>query len=151
MAAAPIPEHQRLSGLLYVDFFLHVEPAGLGQMFAAPIDVMLGDHDIVGPDLVFVSTARLHIVAEKYVNGAPDIVVEILSLSTRARDESLKADLFARSGVPEFWVVDPFIRTIRVFALHSGRYDLVPSREGRAHSSVLPDFSVDIAALFAKL
>lgn len=151
VAAAPIPEHQRLSALLHVDFFLHVEPGGLGRVYAGPIDVYLGDHDIVEPDLVFVSTPRLNIIKAKYIEGPPDIVVEILSLSTRARDETIKADLFARSAVPEFWIVDPFVRTIRVFALRDGRYDLVPSDDGLARSTVLDGFAVVIPALFAKV
>ncbi len=151
VAAAPIPEHQRLSGLLFVDFFNHVEPRGLGRVYAAPIDVILDDHDIVEPDLVFIANARLGIIQEKNIYGTPDLIVEILSPTTRIRDETLKARLYAVSGIPEFWVVDPVARSIQLFELKDGRYLESTTHDGIARSLVLPGFSVDVSALFAKL
>ncbi len=151
VAAAPIPEHQRLSGLMYVDFFSHVEPRDLGRVFAAPIDVVLGDHDVVEPDIVFVAKHRLTIIGDKYISGAPDLLLEILSPTTRVRDQTIKAELYARFGVPEYWVVDPAARSVRVFALRDGTYADTSMGDGVAHSLVLPGFSVYIAGLFARL
>jgi Uma2 family endonuclease len=151
VATAPLPDHQRLSGLQYVDFFSFVDPREHGRVYAAPIDVVLGEHDIVEPDSVLVSAHRLDIIGEKFIGGAPDLLMEILPPTTRVRDETVKAQLYARSGVPEFWVVDPIARSIRVFALRDEAYVDTSAGDGFARSLVLPGFAVDIAAHFAKL
>jgi Uma2 family endonuclease len=69
---------------------------GLGKILLAPTDVVLSPHDVVVPDLLFVSSERLDIVAEENVQGAPDLIVEVLSKRTRQRDEGLKLHLYER-------------------------------------------------------
>ena len=151
VSPAPIPKHQEVSGRLYIEFHGWVTPRGLGKIYFAPLDVLLTDHDIVEPDLVFIAQDRLDIVQDKFVLGAPDILVEVLSPSTRARDERLKANLYARAGVREYWIVDPDRAAIRVYALADGAYRLVLNQDDRARSVVLPGFDVDTGALFANL
>jgi Uma2 family endonuclease len=75
----------------------------LGQVYFAPIGVKLSERDIVEPDIIFIARDRLSIILEKMVDGAPDIVLEILSPSTRLKDLNLRAALYARSGVREYW------------------------------------------------
>ena len=147
----PVPKHQQLSGRLYVACYGWVTPRKLGLIYPAPLDVLLGEHDTVEPDLVFIAQDRLHIVKDKFVQGPPDLLVEILSPSTRARDEKLKANLYARAGVREYWLVDPDQAAIQVYALADGDYRLLPNQDGRARSVVLPGFEIDITALFADL
>jgi Uma2 family endonuclease len=92
----------------------------LGEIYPAPFDVLLSPHDIVQPDLQFVSTARLGIVTEANVKGAPDLAIEILSDSTRRRDENLKRDRYEQLGVQEYWLLDGSRKTVRIFRRMQG-------------------------------
>jgi Uma2 family endonuclease len=136
----------RLTDLLY-----EMEKAGFGEMFEAPTDVELEEHEIVVPDLVFVLAHRRHILGRQKIEGVPDLIIEILSPSTSRMDEGEKRALYARVGVPEYWLVDPERETVRAFALGDGAYAPIPANGGVTRSRVLPDFAVDAAALFAGL
>lgn len=104
---APFSLHQRVSYNLSRAIGGHVDAHSLGRVYYAPLDVVLSEHDIVEPDLLFISTDRLSIVREKNVQGAPDLVIEILSKGTRRRDLGEKRELYERSGVREYWAIDP--------------------------------------------
>jgi Uma2 family endonuclease len=101
---------QRLERIL-VDF---VQAGGLGVVLDAPCDVLLSKHDIVQPDILFVSEAKRAILAEKFVSGAPDLVIEVLSPSTEDRDRIAKAKRYATFGVREMWVVDPAAKSVEI-------------------------------------
>jgi Uma2 family endonuclease len=107
VTAAPFLRHQQvvveLSGQLYVYLKRH----NLGRMFTAPADVVLSRHDVVEPDLLFVSNAKLGLLTQKNVQGAPDLVVEVLSPGTRHRDLGKKRVRYELLGVGEYWVLDP--------------------------------------------
>jgi Uma2 family endonuclease len=111
---SPLVRHQRVSGALFSALRAHCAASGAGEVFHAPLDVLLSSHDIVEPDLLVVLADQRDILTEKHVRGAPAIVVEILSPGTRSRDETLKRRLYARTGVREYWIVDPDRRTIAV-------------------------------------
>ena len=113
---SPTARHQRVSRNLMLALTEHVTTNGLGEVFAAPLDTILADDAIAQPDILFVSNERRQIVRD-WVHGAPDLVVEILSPSTRDRDRILKRRLYARHGVRELWLVDPEARTVEVFPL----------------------------------
>ena len=105
MVPAPKRSHQNALLDLAVDLELLMRRTGMGQVFAAPFDVVLTNTDVVQPDIIFVSTERAHIITEDNVQGAPDLVVEILSPSTANRDRTFKRSLYARHGVKEYWIV----------------------------------------------
>ena len=108
VTAAPGIRHQRISRRLLAALMRILEDAGGGEVFTAPCLVEFpGTGDRVQPDLLFVSDERREIIGEKQVLGAPDLVVEILSPSTAHRDRGIKLDLYARSGVRQYWIVDP--------------------------------------------
>ncbi|HYO16818.1 MAG TPA: Uma2 family endonuclease [Thermoanaerobaculia bacterium] len=115
VTAAPFVRHQRVSLGLSTEFsnFLRAHP--LGEVLYAPVDVLLSPHDIYQPDLVFISRERFRIVTEKNIQGAPDLVVEILSEGTRRIDEDLKLRNYDRFGVREYWLVDPLRRAVTVY------------------------------------
>lgn len=119
-------------------------------MFFAPVDVRLGDQTLI-PDLLFIRRDRLYIVGSKAIEGAPDLVIEILSPSTKCRDLGRKADIYAQFGVPEYGIVDPVAQTLTIFARRGDRYEEVPPSGGTARSNVLPGLALDVAALFAGL
>ena len=151
VTTAAVPKHQIVSHRLAVACDRGIVEPGIGQVFEAPLDVRLSAHDTVQPDLLAIRRERLHIVGEKSIEGAPDLVVEILSPSTRGYDQVRKAALYTRSGVPEFWIVDPDRRRVTVFALANGRYEEVPQEAGRVRSIVFPELTVELDWLFAGL
>ena len=114
---------------------------GLGLVYIAPLDVVLTDNDTVQPDILFVSTERLHIITGGKVQGAPDLVVEILSPSTAGYDMGYKMDLYARHGVKEYWIGDCEAETIRVLLLVNGAFVTagVYGRGQTLTSPTLPD------------
>ena len=123
LAVSPSPnqKHQNVIRRLSA-FFIVVETRGYGRWYPAPFDVVLDDYNVVEPDLLFLRTERLALVTEANVQGPPDLIVEVLSPSTRERDLGVKAHLYARFGVNEYWVVDPDSETLTVYRLTSAGY-----------------------------
>ncbi len=107
MTPSPRRAHQRFSGNLFAILHAHVREHDLGEVYVAPFDVVLENTSIVVPDLLFVSRDRPGIVSERGVEGAPDLIVEVLSSGTARRDRVEKAQLYARHGVPHYWLADP--------------------------------------------
>jgi Uma2 family endonuclease len=114
--------HQR--GLHKLSFYVtrHVYAHELGEVVQAPIGVVLDDENGVEPDLVYVSKERMHIVTERGVFGAPDLVVEVLSPRTRSRDLGSKKRRYAAAGIPHYWILDPRPRTLTAFRLGADGY-----------------------------
>ena len=117
MTPAPRVSHQRVVRKLGTLLTLHVERFGEGEVFFPPCDVVLSDTDVVQPDLLFISGERSHIITEENVQGAPDLVVEILSPTTAERDQTFKRSLYARHGVKEYWLVDTAAQTVTILLL----------------------------------
>jgi Uma2 family endonuclease len=121
---SPNIRHQTILGNLYFLIRTWLEQHPVGRAFMAPLDVVFTQFDVVEPDLLFVSTNRAaDILTAEHVTGAPDIVVEIGSPSTRKRDETIKRRLYERSGVSEYWVVDPDLDVVRVYRNRDGRFE----------------------------
>ena len=112
---SPVTRHQRISrNLLHlIQSYLDTHP--IGEIFGAPFDALLSEFDIVVPDLLYISRERARFLTKKNLQGPPDLVIEILSPSTRSRDERLKRDLYERVGVDEYWLVDPLRDVIDVY------------------------------------
>ncbi len=151
LAVSPSPswKHQRI--VHYVHTWLTKrEAAGLGQVAVAPLDVTLDEYNVTEPDLLFIRTDHLDLVAETGVQGAPDLVVEVLSASTRERDLGIKAHLYARFGVPEYWIVDPEVETLAIYHLIPDGYEVAgPFRRSETiHSALFPGVPLVVADLF---
>ena len=128
VTAAPNPEHQRVVVNLIWMVRGHLEEHPLGRVFSAPLDIVLSDFDVVEPDLLYVSRDRMErYLNDRYLSAAPDLVIEVLSPSTRRRDEGVKHRLYERYGVGEYWLIDPVRDAVKVFRLVEGR--LVPQAE----------------------
>jgi Uma2 family endonuclease len=129
----------------------HVREANLGRMFVAPIDVVLAPDCVFEPDLCFVSTPRLSIIRRTHIAGPPDLCIEIISKSSRKRDETTKYERYARYGVGEYWLVDLHRRRIRTYRAEQGCYALLrDAAEGeRVFSHVFPKLNLDPAEVFA--
>lgn len=150
----PNVRHQRLVGRLFFEISLHLRSnPGAGQLFTAPLDVVLSFFDVVEPDLLFVAADQTAILTDKNVQGPPALLVEVLSKSTRKHDAQTKRRLFERTGVREYWLVDPELDTVQVLRL-SDKNRLVRVVELTAEddevltSPLLPGLAVNLRELF---
>ena len=108
--------HQRILGHLHVLIATWLESHTIGQVFLSPLDVVFTQFDVVEPDLVYCSNQRAaQILTPQNVQGVPELVVEIASPGTRRRDETVKRRLYERSGVSEYWMIDPEVDVVRVY------------------------------------
>ncbi len=152
VSAAPLISHQRVLKRLFRKLDEFTESHDLGEVYCAPCDVDLalprptGDTR-VQPDLLFVSKARVHIIQER-VQGAPDLVVEILSESTARVDLYEKRDAYRAAGVPEYWIVNPHNQTVTVYRFQTSDAPLVLSREEALTTPLLPGFELPVAYIF---
>jgi Uma2 family endonuclease len=148
---SPLPIHQRVLRRLVLTLGAIMEHEGSGEFFFAPFDVELPGDVIVQPDLLFVSDARQDRVSDRRMVGAPDLVVEISSRSTRDRDLWSKRDAYLAAGVREYWFVDVDEQTIIVWEARDGDWSpLAADERGHARSTVLPRLTVDPTRLFAE-
>jgi Uma2 family endonuclease len=124
----------------------------LGLVFTAPCDVILSDENVVQPDLLFVSAARAAIVTDDNIQGAPDLIIEILSESSRKKDEVTKRTLYERFGVQEYWVVDPELEIVKIFKLAQQKYgralELGKETDDILTTELLPGFSFAVSEIF---
>ena len=151
MSPTPSLEHQQIVlrfARLLQDW---TEPRSLGEVFIAPLDMVLSPHRVTQPDIGFVATARLDII-QRVLRGPADLVAEVLSLGSRTRDRIEKRDLYEQYGVREYWIIDPEAQTVEVLFLEAGRYQLAQrSRPGEtAESRLLPGFHFEVDGLFGE-
>ena len=147
---SPNTAHQTVSIALGSRMHSFVKEHDLGQVFHAPFDVLFTDTDVVQPDILFVSNEREHIRTPANIQGAPDLIVEILSPSSSRRDWRDKRELYAVHGVREYWIVDPANRIVWVMLLRDGVLEIEETyTEGDAiTSSTLEGFSVGLDEIF---
>lgn len=120
----PSTPHQAVVRQLFFALGEQLDAAGRRGLFVAPIGVVLAEDTVVQPDVLYVRPERLRIVHPDAIHGTPDLVAEVASPSTRRRDLGIKRDLYARHGVPEYWVVDPDGRRVYAFGVPlEGRYE----------------------------
>jgi Uma2 family endonuclease len=121
---APAWRHQCALNKLNWPIAAYVYSRGLGEVVTAPTGVVLGDENGVEPDLLFLSRERLHLISERGVEGAPDLVVEVLSPSTQARDRGIKLRRYAAAGVPQYWILDLDAPALEAYRLGEQGYEL---------------------------
>jgi Uma2 family endonuclease len=147
----PRKRHQKAAGTIHALLWIYLESNPIGECYMAPLDVKLSRKTVVEPDILFVSRDRVEIATEEGLIAAPDLVVEVLSKSTRHRDLGAKRRTYAKNGVREYWIVDPDHRRVDVYTLQRGSLvKRVHATSGEVASPlVLPGFSVPLAKLFA--
>lgn len=152
MSPAPIPLHQQVSGELELQLRVYVKQHQSGKIFDAPIDVVFDDENIVQPDILFISGKNEKIITEKNIQGAPDLIVEILSPSTAYNDLVNKKELYARFGVQEYWIVDPLKQWVEIYTLKEKEYTLYQraSGAGTVASPVLQGLKIQLEEIFPK-
>jgi Uma2 family endonuclease len=122
VTATPNTIHQMAVGNLFATLRAHVRRHRAGVVFVSPTTVILADTTVVEPDIVFVGADRLDLISKRGIEGAPTLLIEVLSPSTARVDRSTKLQLYARYGVPHYWIVDADARTIQAYALAGAEY-----------------------------
>lgn len=117
VSRAPRLRHQVVLANLYRVLDRFVRETRVGNLYFAPVDVVLSQIDVLEPDLLFVARERTAILTEACVQGAPDLAVEVLSPGTRRRDATVKLRAYRKFGVAEYWMIDPDRETV---AAHRG-------------------------------
>ena len=150
MSPAPHPDHQRIVARFWSKLNLFVTPAGLGECFLSPLDVVLTPRRVVQPDVLFIAKARLNIVGS-CINGAPELVMEVISAGSWQRDRIEKKALDEQAGVAEYWIIDPDTKAIEVFTLIKGAYQLHSKATDKelAKSKLLAGFKTNFIELTA--
>jgi Uma2 family endonuclease len=151
---APLTKHQRIVATLHRLIGPVVHERSLGTVLCSPVDVLLSQVDVVQPDFFFISTTRSSIITERNIQGAPDLVVEILSDSTRKNDEGIKHTLYERAQVQKYWIIDPHSETVKIFQLRKGRYDStqeLTTKQPKAAltTPLLPGLSLPLHEIFS--
>jgi len=150
--ASPDTKHQRISMCLIVALGTYLREQPLGQLYFALLDVVLSQYDVVEPDLIYITNDRRGIITEKNIQGAPDLIIEIVSDSTRHYDEAIKHALYERTAVGEYWLVDSVHDCVRVFRRNTaGRYEIAAnlSRNETLTSPLFPTLEIALDEIFA--
>jgi Uma2 family endonuclease len=148
-ATSPGTIHQRVVIRVTCDLFEFVEKEGLGEVIIGPLDVVLSEFDVVVPDAVYVSKQRAAVLTEKNIQGAPDLIIEVISAATAIRDRTIKLKLYGKFGVQEYWIIDPNGPSAEIYRHREGGLELVAklSAAEALSSPMLPGFSVPLLKL----
>jgi Uma2 family endonuclease len=119
----PTLGHQGVVGTLHEYIAPYLRRERRGRLFVAPVGLVLDEENGLQPDLVYVSPERAGILTERGIEGAPDLVVEVLSSSTRARDRGVKMRRYAAAGIPHYWIADPQSRALEAYVLGERGYE----------------------------
>ena len=149
MSPSPRHHHQKVVGALHARLWMHVNARGLGEVVVAPDDVYIDDENVLQPDVYFVAAAHADRFRDNALHGAPDLVVEVLSPSTRALDLVKKRVIYAAAGVVEAWYVDIEAELILVYRLQENAAEPVRAvgRGGTLASALVPGFEIGADAV----
>jgi Uma2 family endonuclease len=150
MSPSPSVSHQRI--VKRIGWKLsQIEAQGNGELLHAPMDVYFSDTEVYQPDLLFISKERLSIIGEKEIEGAPDLIVEVLSPTNAYYDLRHKMRIYEATGVREYWIVDPMETSMEFYSNIGGIFTLSARVEktGVIMSLLFPAFAIDAAELFA--
>ena len=146
---APTARHQRIVVALTRLLAELAERRG-GEALVSPVDVVLADHSIVQPDVIYLSQERAYIIRSR-VEGAPDLVIEILSPATARRDLGEKMRLYAESGVVEYWIVDPELETFTFLEKTAAGFSVRLAQDGIYRSAAISGLELDVEAFWHRL
>jgi Uma2 family endonuclease len=150
MSPSPTPRHQKVAAFIVHQIAAHLDEHPLGEVFVE-VDVHLGrgpkGGDLVyRPDVVFIRAERVAANIDRIVEP-PDLVVEIVSDTSRRYDHETKKSDYERCGVAEYWIIDPAREAATFYRLESGQYIEVKTEGDRFHSTALAGLTLDLARL----
>lgn len=152
MGPAPNSFHQEIVWNFSQILGQYIRERPVGRIYLAPYDVYLSEHDVVQPDLLFISKDRQHLRKEDGLHGAPDLVIEVVSVSTSRLDKKTKRAVYARTGVKEMWLIDPILQQIHVyeFARDAAKAVRLVEDDEVFESALLPGLKVSAAEVFKR-
>ncbi|MBC7870172.1 MAG: Uma2 family endonuclease, partial [Chitinophagaceae bacterium] len=147
MAPPPIPDHQRI---VFKFAKLIDSLISNGEVFVAPIELLLDDGSVPQPDVVWVAVGGRCVIEEKRLHGAPELIIEVLSPGTARYDKIEKYKLYERHGISEYWIASPVEQYVEVFSLENGKFKFmgVFGAEQSFESPVLGGQAVDLTKIF---
>jgi len=150
MTPAPVPYHQIILRRIGFELLKFNEQKNLGEIIFAPIDVYLSETETYQPDIIFISNEKINIIGEKKIESAPDLVIEILSESTAYYDLKHKKRVYEKTGVKEYWIVDPMEKGIEVYENVNREFKIfsLAAEKERVNSKLLEGFSVELEKIF---
>ncbi len=152
MTPAPNPRHQIISASLFKEISGFVDKKRLGITLYSSVDVYLDRENAYQPDIVFISEGRRDIVQEDGIYGPPDLVIEILLPSTAHYDLREKFRVYERSGVKEYWIVDPDMKSIELYTNKERPFSLtVKAEEGEIESFLLKGLKLTVNEIFSEI
>ena len=140
MTPAPTPRHQLIITRLNHVLMTYLDAHPIGTLLTALTDVLLSDTDIVQPDLLFIREGEGAAITDKNIQGPPDLVIEILSPATAARDRDLKRKRYEHFRILEYWLVDPDANTLEILELKGNLYTrhTLATRPAKGYISPFP-------------
>jgi len=150
VSPSPGEKHQNALSNLFGILYTFIRDRHLGKLYTAPLDVYFDDETVVEPDVLFISNERKAIIEEQRINGAPDLIVEIISPKTESRDRGYKYRRYEKEDVKEYWIVDPENKTLEIYILKNTGYELLNKYTGNdtATSSLLTGLEFNIKDLW---
>ena len=150
MTPAPSIKHQIVSQHLFVILYNYIKKNGFGKIFYAPCDIVFSDINIVQPDLIFISKKNYEILTDLNIKGAPDLLIEILSPSTKENDRIFKKQIYEKFGVKEYWIVDPENESVEIWILKNHKYllELKVGKSQTIKSQILKGLKIDSSDIF---
>lgn len=153
MAPSPFGIHQKLVSDLFYEINSYIRDKKTGRLFVAPLDVILEPNkNRVQPDLIYISNENMSIYSDYgWIEGAPDLVIEIISAGTLTRDTVDKFEIYQNYGISEYWIVFPEQKCIEVFTIENGKYTLFCSTEnteGKVFSKKLAGLELSANKIF---
>jgi Uma2 family endonuclease len=151
MTPSPSPDHQDAVTELASILHNHVAAGGLGKVYVAPLDVVFTETNILQPDILFLRAGRIPPKGAKNVTLAPDLVIEVVSPSSAEQDREIKPHVYARHGVPHYWIADPAAGTLEMYALAGAAYTAAGafSDDATATTPLFPGLTIPLARLWA--
>ena len=151
MSPSPLLAHQLILGEFYHLLKAYLkEKDDRGLVVLPPMDIRFDDGNVYQPDLIYIKAERIAEIAKDRIEGAPDMVVEILSPSNAYYDLRLKKDIYEKYGVTEYIIIDPIAQNADLYVLKDGVYYLHqrPGKNESLNSVLLVGFSFEINELF---
>ena len=150
MTPSPSARHQEIVTELANALSNFVKKESLGKVYVAPLDIIFTEYTVLQPDILFVSQERVNTIVRERIEGAPDLVVEVLSPSTFHKDLRKKMAVYSQFGVQEYWIVDPEVQSMELYC--PGKEGLQLARRFAAgeifESRLLAGFRVEVSSIF---
>ena len=150
MSPSPTTYHQIIANNISTLLTQYVRKNKFGTILFSPIDVYFEKHETYQPDIIFVSKERKEIIGEKKIEGAPDLVIEILSESNAYYDLKHKKNIYEKYGVKEYWIVDPIEKSVEVFESKEKKFTLIDRKEekGKIKSKIFTGLKIQVEEIF---